>query len=359
MIMFVMSDTHNVKLDVFRRVIAEATNRKADIIIHCGDITLKHIKPELFNGLPVVCALTKQQVEGDDKDQFLIPPAGWTFTRPGQRIYKLNEFLKIYVGHATSFEFLAGSEAKLRQKLHEIRRDNDEVRWFLSGHTHHQILQQSHLITFVNPGAVQDSFDGYEFAVIDTDNGEIVFGRIPKTDPVKPTFSVGIISDSLNISDMDPNFWRNLSDELKKRGVRHVIHCGNIAISDIGRSEFADFQVFYNLRPDQKNERSFANWRQIPIENPVVEIEGYRFYVQLDLGADLMEKSEVDMYRLCLGLRRKYPEISFVLCGFTNDAFYEEGQEVRIINPGDILKDRNYAVVCLPRTEITLAQVAV
>jgi predicted phosphodiesterase len=247
----------------------------------------------------------------------------------------------------------------LDQTLNEIRRANDGVRWLFSGHTHHQIYKQSHLINFVNPGAVEDSFDGYEFAVINTGNGEIVFGRIPKTNPIRPTFSVGVISDSLDISKMDPTFWQKLTEEFKKRGVNHIIHCGNISLNDIGRPEFAGFQVFYNLRPDQNNERSFGNWHQIPIETPVVEIGGYKFYVELDLGAALLGKSEIDMEVLCLDLRRKHPEISFVLCGFTNNAFLEEGQEVRIINPGDILKDRNFTVICLPRTEITFGHVPV
>jgi hypothetical protein len=72
-----------------------------------------------------------------------------------------------------------------------------------------------------------------------------------------------------------------------------------------------------------------------------------------------MEKSEYDMHKLCLKLRRKYPRICFVLCGFTNDAFYEEGEQVRIINPGDIVKDRNYVVISLPCAEITFSRVPV
>ena len=154
-------------------------------------------------------------------------------------------------------------------------------------------------------------------------------------------------------------FWQKLAQEFKKRAVYNIIHCGNISVKDVGLKELSDFQIFYNLRPDQKVEHNFANWHQISAENPVVEIDGYKFYVQLDLGVDLLEKSEMDMYKLCLGLRRKYPEIGFVLCGFTNEGLYEEGQEVRIINPGDVLKDRNFVVICLPRAEITFGHVPV
>ena len=359
MIIGIVSDTHEDEMNALPYIIEEFKRRKVEIVIHCGDIEEKHLKPELFNNLPVICALTKNQVDKDGvvKEAFRVAPVKWVFTEPNKRIYNLTEYQRVYVGHTTSFEFLVGSEAKLDQKLHEIRTTYDCVRWFFSGHTHHQIFKQGHLINFVNPGAVADSFDGYEFAVIDTCNGEIVFGRIPKTKSIKQPISVGVISDSLDISDMDQSFWLKLAEELRKRDVKRIIHCGNIALGDIGRPELADFQVYYNLRLDQKHERIFPNWHLISNEAPVVDIDGYKFYVQLDLGADLLEKSEYDMHKLCHALRKKYPEIKFVLCGFTNDAFYEEGEEVRIINPGDILKDRNFTVICLPRTEITFGHV--
>ena len=352
----VLSDTHKDRMNALRAIIAEFKKRGVSFIVHCGDIAQDHLNAELFGGIPVVCALTEEQV---DRFEFETPPKNWTFTKPGQRIHQLNKYEMIYVGHKLSFEFLTGSEQQLNKKLNEIREKNDGVRWLFSGHTHHQIYKQSHLINFVNPGAVEDSFDGYEFAVINTDNGEIVFGRIPTTNPIKPTFSVGVISDSLKISEMDPGFWEKLRKEFKDRGVEKIIHCGNISINDIGRPELAEFQVFYYLREDQESKKTFENWTPISFANPVVEINGYKFYVQLDLGAELLEKSEVDMHKLCLSLRRKYPEISFVLCGLTSDAFLEEGQQIRIVNPGDVLNDRNFAVICLPRTEITFGHVPV
>ena len=118
--------------------------------------------------------------------------------------------------------------------------------------------------------------------------------------------------------------------------------------------------VFYYLRPDQKHDGVHPGWTQIPVGDPIVDIEGYKFCVQLELGADLEEKSEYQMHKMCLELRRKYPEITYVLCGLTNHAFLEEGSEVRIINPGGIVRgDRNFAVICLPRTEITFGHVPV
>jgi predicted phosphodiesterase len=355
MIWGVIADTHEDKMNALPHIMAEFRKRHVKAIIHAGDIEPKHLKPELFDNLPVICALVESQIE---KPEFAKPPKGWIFTRPGQRVSNFCDTV-IYVGHKRAFEFLTGSEADLINTLNIIRRDHDFVRWLFSGHTHHQIYKQGHLINFVNPGAVEDSFEGYEFAVINTETEEIVFSQIPKTRPLKERFAVGIISDSLNISDLDTTFWKRLADEFRKYNIKHIIHCGNLAEIDVGREELKDFEVYYNLRPDQKNLNAPKNWHLISGDQPVVEINGYRFYVQLDLGADLLEQSEYDMHKLCLKLRRKYSGIGFVLCGFTNDAFYEEGEQVRIINPGDVVKGRNYTVISLPCAEITFGRVSV
>lgn len=58
------------------------------------------------------------------------------------------------------------------------------------------------------------------------------------------------------------------------------------------------------------------------------------------------------MHKLSLQIRKRYPETSFVLFGSTNYAFLEEGEQVRIMNPGDVVRSRSYAVVTLPTTEI-------
>ena len=321
-----------------------------EVIFHCGDIEPRHLDPKLFGNLPVVCALIEEQ---RGTKEFCFPPNGWRYTEPGNRIVTLPNGLRFYVGHKRAFEFLAGSETQLMETLETIRKDCDGVQWLFSGHTHHQIYKQDPLISFVNPGAIESSLDGYEFAVIDTETKGITFSRIPKTKPVNRSFSVGIISDSLNISDLDVDFWANLAKQLKKRRVRDIIHCGNICIGDIGRAELKGFNVHYSLRKDQKNPSKVSgNWKLIRRENPTVEINGYKFYVQLDLGATIFEKSEVGMGQLSLVIRKDYPETSFILFGSTNYAFLEEGEQVRIINPGDVVKNRNYSVVTLPTTEI-------
>ena len=351
----VLSDTHSDRANALPHIMNEFKKRGVQTIIHCGDIEPRHLDPNLFNNLPVICALNEEQVE---KPAFQNTPSGWTFTYPGNRVLDIDH-IRMYIGHKRAFEFLAGSEEELVKSINQLRRDYDGLRWMFSGHTHHQILLQTRLVNFINPGSVEDSLDGYEFAIIDTENDEIVFSRIPRTKPSSETFSVGVISDSLNVSKSDPDFWKKLAIELKARDAGYIIHCGNIAPEDIGREELHDFEVYYYLRPWQMNRPVPLNWKIIPPNNWVVEINGYQFYVHLDLALHLFSQSEIDMQKYCMEIERENPYVSFVLFGCTNDAFLEEGQQVRIINPGDIAKSRNFSIICLPRAEITFGHVPV
>lgn len=357
MIVGILSDTHKDRMNALSHIMKEFKKQGVEFIIHSGDIDPKHLNPELFNNLPVICALTEDDLK---REGFETAPPKWKFTKPGDRVRYLPDGTRVYVGHKRAFEFLAGSETKLFQTMDEIRRDYDGLRLMTSGHTHHQIWAQTRLVNFINPGAVEDSFDGYEFAIYNTQTENVLFSRVLPTKPTKKTVSVGVISDSLDISQLDPEFWKKLAEEFQKREVKYIIHCGNLKVEDIGRKELENFEIHYNLRKDQKNHSSPPeNWHLINPNFPIVEIEGYRFCIQLDLGAELSKQSESQMYYLCQDLRRKYPEVKFVLCGFTNDAFLEEGPQIKIINPGDVNIDRNFVVITLPKTEIFFGHVPI
>ncbi|MFA5877966.1 MAG: metallophosphoesterase family protein [Candidatus Staskawiczbacteria bacterium] len=355
MIIGLISDTHEDNAGALPHIIKELRERGVELIIHCGDIEPKHLSSEVFLDIPVVCALNAEQVE---KPAFRTPPRNWELTKPGERVVDIGD-IRCYVGHKMSFDFLTGSELEFSKKLNEIRRDHDGLRWVFAGHTHHQILFQTQLVTFINPGAISDSYDGYEFAVIDTKNDEIVFGRIPKTKPLTKPFSVGVISDSLKISQLDIDFWQKLAEEFHRRDVSRIIHCGNIAEEDIGRPELNDFEVFYNLRDSQTNSANVPdNWHLIDPESPLVDINGYQFFIQLGLARKLLDESEVGMHKYILSLKERFPFVSFILFGCSRDTFMEE-QDVRIINPGDVARSRNFAVICLPRAEITFGHVPI
>ncbi len=318
-------------------------------IVHTGDIEARnHLDPKLFLNLPVICALTEEQAGNPD---FNCPPPNWVFTRPGDRI-RVFCGVKIYVGHKRSFTYLMGSEQTLVNEINQIRATNDGVSWMFAGHTHRQICDQGIQVGFVNPGAVWNSLDGYEYAIVNPETSCVTFSRIPKVKTSRDQFRIGVISDSLNVSEVRPDFWEKLAPALDAYGAKTLIHCGNIKLSDIGRPELEKFQVHFNLRADQAFKGVLpSNWMRIPLEFPVVDIEGHKLLVQLDFGALIAEQSEVGLAALSQDLLRKYPEIGFILCGFTRTAFLEEGELVWVINPGDA-RSSSFAVIGFPTTEV-------
>jgi putative phosphoesterase len=368
MIIGVLSDTHKDQKKAIPHIVEEFKKRGVELIVHCGDIIPKHVSDKLFGGLPVICALVDDQKD----DSFFEDnkPKGWEFTRSGKRIVMLSDGTMIYVGHKRHLDFLRMSVEQFNVTLTDLRQDFDGLRIVFGGHLHFQTFKQGHLVSFINPGAVEDAVGwGYEFAVVDTDTGQVVFSRILPTTDDRPTFSVGVISDSLDISHRDPDYWNRLAKEFRERGVNHIIHCGNLALCDIGRAEMREFVVHYAIRPDQESGHSELrdgkkipeNWKVIAEEGldsgAVVCLNGYHFYVQLDLGLRFMKESEIGMDSLAMQIRRKYPETEFVLCGFTREALLVEGQQVTTINPGDVNTDRSFATICLPRREITFGHV--
>lgn len=354
MILGIFSDTHEDKMNAIPHIIKEFKKRNVELIIHCGDIIPEHINAELFGNMPVICALTEEQTGID----FQTPPNGWIFTRPQDRVRYLNKHEKIYVGHKRFFELLRKTESEFMETLEIISRDYDCIRWLFGGHTHRQIFKQNNLINCVNPGAVANSLSGYEFTIINTETETTVFSRILPEKLTKKTFKIAVISDSRNISELSPSFWGKLAQKLKQSDVKEIIHCGNLASADIGKKELRDFKIHYNLRKDQKNPKEIpSNWKLIKPNSPIVKINDYSFCVQHGLGKDLLKESEMGMLSISLSLVEEYPAIEFVLFGLTHEAFLEENEQVQIINPGDIVKDHSYAVIELPKSEITFSRI--
>lgn len=368
MIIGVLSDTHKDRKKAIPHIVQEFKKRGVEMIVHCGDIIPEHVSNELFGNLPVVCAF----VDGQKDDPVFGDgcPKGWVFTRSGSRVIRLLDDSLVYVGHKRHLDFLQKTGAEFDAILTKLRQEFDGLRIVFGGHLHFQTFKQGRLVSFINPGAVEDAVGwGYEFAVVDTVSGQFVFSRILPTHDCRSTFSVGVISDSLDVNLRDNTFWSRLANEFESRGVSHVIHCGNLDLSDVGQVAMNNFVVHYAIRSDQKYQHEKlqkeskipANWQVISMENldsgAVISINGYCFYVQLDLGLKYMVESELGMDNLAMQIRRKYPGTEFVLCGFTREALLVAGQQVITLNPGDANTDRNFAVICLPRREITFGHV--
>lgn len=371
----VIADTHKDKNNAVPHIMEEFRRRGVQFIFHAGDLTeKKHFDPKLYGGFPVCYALTEDQcersIDGDylcPKDGFFPPCGSWRYTMPNHRIIRFDGEA-YYLGHKLPYDFyLNMDESKFDERLQRIRLANDGLRWVFGGHTHAQTYRQGRLVSMVNPGAAEGSVNwGYEFAVIYTEENLVVFGRVMPTPPQDQPFTVGIISDSLNVSRLDVNFWERLRLEFVTRGVSHIIHCGNIDVKDIGRPELANFTVHYNLLDEQIEDLNIANywgfippnWKLIKPDYPVVDISSQRFYVKLDLALDFLNLSEMGMDILAMKIRQKFPMTNYVLCGFTNEALYYEGQQIRIVNPGDVNHDRNFATICFPTNLITFGHVS-
>ena len=364
----VLSDTHGDTKNAIPHIVREFKKRGVELVVHCGDIIPKHVSKELFGGLPVICAF----VDGQKEDPIFLEncPENWDITFPGNRIRHLPDGEVIYVGHKRHIDFLRKTAEQFAETLMDIRQQFDGLRYVFGGHMHFQTFKQGQLVSFINPGAVEDALGwGYEYAIVNIVSGEVIFSRILPTPDDRSEFSVGVISDSLDITHRDHTYWGRLAKELGDRGVSHIIHCGNIEIKDVGRPELGGFIVHYAIRTDQYLEhKKFkesgmipSNWSVVPEvdsdEGPIVSVNGYKFYVQLDLGLKYMTVSEAGMDSAAMQIRRKHPETEFVLCGFTREALFVEGSQVITINPGDTNADRSFVVICLPRREITFGNV--
>ncbi len=364
----ILSDTHKDEKKAIPHIMEAFKRNGVEMILHCGDIIPEHVSSELFGHLPVACALVERQKENSVFNEE--KPVGWQFTRSGQRVIQLPDGTWVYLGHKRHLDFLRATEERFNEILTDLRQDFDGLRFVFGGHLHFQTYKQGPLVSFINPGAVEDALGwGYEYAIVDTGSGQVTFGRILPTVDDRTPFVVSVISDSLDISHRDATYWLRLAEEFRKKSVSHVIHCGNLALTDIGRPELKEYIVHYAVRQDQKYDHLDIqkagnippNWKVIAEEDldkgAVVEIAGYRFFVQLDLGLEFMKVSELGMDSMAMQIRRKYPETQFVLCGFTREALLVEGQQVTIINPGDVNSDRSFATIRLPDHEIMFDQV--
>jgi predicted phosphodiesterase len=362
----VISDTHLNSKKALEHIIQIFLQKGIELILHCGDIIPEHLDSKLFGGLPVICALINEQVDACNNgkaDFFKVgaEPDGWIFTRPDERIVNLGP-CSAYVGHKRSFDLLTGSEEKLWQKMHDIRRDNDNCRFLLSGHTHKQTFLKSLYLGFINSGAVEGSFGaagGHEYAIIDTETDTVIFSRIQNPIPIKDKSVIGLITDSYDISEMVPDFWFKLNQAFKAAEVTDIIHCGNIEIADVGHPELSGFTVHYYLRPDQKEpDEKPDNWRLISLEKPIVEINNYRFLVQLALGPELLDHTEVQIHKRITKLQAQYPGlIQYIFCGQTGTGLLEEMETAILINPGSVKICRDYVIIKLPINEYIFSSI--
>jgi predicted phosphodiesterase len=393
MIIGCMGDTHDVDKSYSSKTVNEFINRKVQVIVHTGDIESHHIDPELYAGLPVICVLTKMQAYDAN---FSFSPNNWRFVRPGYnkdepkfvgnftdpranevlaelaQLFQLqkihcrivpikigNEAVMAYCGHERSFDVYTDPQ-KVRNFFTEINQVYDGVRLAVTGHMHRQFVWRHGSLTWVMPGSVLESLNKtHEFATVDTSNWEVVLGRLCNTEAKLKPVTVGIVSDTGNIDDLDCHFWEKLKKEFNFRDASHIICCGYFHPSDIGRPEFADKQVYYYLLPEfaDYSVGNYLNWHRLPYDNPVVDICGHLFYVQHDIGPEQADLSDAGRHNAFIDIRNRYKRLDYIVSGLVPDTIVQEDGNSFFINPGDAKEHRNFSTVCLPRGELTISPV--
>lgn len=385
MIYGIMSDTHNCDRERIRKTIDEEfIPRGVEVIAFAGDIEIKHADRELFRRLPTLCVMTKEQAFDSN---FCYAPEHWRYVRPAysenppsiagnfsdpeavKKLAELQEYCEkvrifsrivsfadetIYLGHERSDDFF-NNFGKVRKFFTLINQIRDGVRLAITGHKHHQFLLRTNNFTWINPGALDHSWNGTEeFAVYDSVKDEVVFGRLSSQESRLNPVSVGILSDTLNVDDLDASYWLRCRENFDRRGVTHVICCGNFLSRDIGHRELDGLQVYcYLLSNDSMPQSIPENWHIIRHSNPVVEIGGHRFYVQHEIGSEQGSLSEVQRDAVLKDIRARYPHLDFIIAGLGPETVYMEGQDYSFINPGNARDHKRFAVVCLPRREYT------
>lgn len=385
MIYGIMSDTHNCEDKLISRTVEEEfIPRGAQVIVHAGDIGIQHIRRELFGNLPTLAVLTKEQAFDP---AFCFSPEGWRLVRPSypvlppnvignfsdpealKKLIELQEYCDkvrifsrivsfdgetVYLGHERSDDFF-NNFGQVRKFFTEINQIRDGVRLAVTGHKHHQFLLHTNNFTWINPGAQDHSWNGTaEFAVYDSVKDEVVFGRLSSQESRLNPVSVGILSDTLNVDDLDANYWLRCRENFDRRGVTHVICCGNFLPRDIGHKELDGLEVYcYLLSNTDMPHLIPQNWHIIRHSNPVVEIGGHRFYVQHEIGSEQGSLSEVQRDAVLKDIRARYPHLDFIIAGLGSETVYMEGQDYSFINPGNARDHKRFAVVCLPRREYT------
>lgn len=389
-----IGDTHDVEERIIKDIVCnELLPRGVEVAIHTGDIEIQHVSAELFSNLPMTCVLTKQQSFDPD---FSYAPKNWRFVRPAywkdkpefigkftdelanacvkelitfneqQRIFcrlvpiKVdNEMVMAYCGHERSFDIFKNSQ-RVQEFFTEINQVYDGVRLAVSGHMHRQFIWRHGNLLWVNPGSIIESMNRTrEFAVVNTANWEVVCGRLTNAEAKIEPVTIGIISDTGNIDELDRSFWQRLKVEFDNRGVSYVICCGDFRPSDVGRLELANCQVYYYLLPEFASfpDPGPANWHRISYDNPVIDICGHQFYIQHEIGPEQANFSDIERHCAFDEIRKRYKHLDFIVTGLVSDTIVQEADKYFFINPGDAKDHRNFATLCLPRSELTVGTV--
>lgn len=387
----IFSDTHMDKYGTIPLIIQEFQKEKVDFIIVTGDLYEKHLTRDIFKNFPVIYATVSNQIEMEEfkrLDNF--KETGFYFTKPvfyggpSNRIVNLktlnlgNEI--IYVGHDRSYDFQYDKMEVGIKGLFKINSsENIGIRWWFAGGDHKPKLIVDGLFKFVDTGAAaleQSYGNGAEYGILDFDEDTISFKRLlpievieKKKDPnfeIKNTDNIALIYNTIGITQPynDPDYYNKLKNHLKTRhDITNLIHLGKIDVTDIGREELSDFKVYLNLSMQKIDEFEKLgkplppNWVYMEGGKKYVEVgKGFKILFEPNLGMEIKKRSEEDLFDLEKRLVAEDENLTHVC--FDSHLPHCSGLDlIKVISPGNSVKDRYYSVISHPKNEITFGRI--
>ncbi len=354
----VIGDSHKDSFGA-QRIITEYEMKNHGItqVIHTGDLDPRHFNSETFLDLPVAVAFIPSDFDG--KFDLNRRPYNWQITRRGERIVKVYVH-DIYLGHMIGWECLTKSTDKVRQKIEEIRMENDGIRYVFCGHSHFQYFLRDPVISLINPGYVEEK---YEYTLLDPDSGLITFTRLPM-EPIlqKDIIKICVIADTDHISKKDKTYWPSLIEIMKAEGVTDLVICCNIQKEDVCRKDLADFTVHCWLDSVMEFDckkilGENKNWIVLNEENPIMQFGHYQFFVGSNLCQEIFGDSMFDLDSWSMKFLANHREVKFVLFGGSYRTVFEKNERLYFIDPGDVISSRSYCIIELPRRAITFGTV--
>jgi predicted phosphodiesterase len=193
MIILCIGDTHDCNSNEFDIIAELARKRKADLIIHTGDILDEHIGHTALNDFKVVLSMTNQNPNYDRSQA----PKNWILVEEKKPFFEIETLkgnkIPVIINHYLGMKhFLSTlgdnmddiSKKMLGKIIEKFQNDYGYVAYVFCGHSHRQNTFNFLSTMVINPGAWKDNDHvRRSFAVVDTFTWDVTMGSLTKHYP--------------------------------------------------------------------------------------------------------------------------------------------------------------------------------
>ena len=172
----------------------------------------------------------------------------------------------------------------------------------------------------------------------------------------------GILSDTHDVEDSAID---GVMEEFEKRGVEHIVHCGDLESPHMVPKLFRGYPVTYALNAEQMEKPAFQNpppgWRPTVPGQRIIDIKHVRCYVGHKRSFDFLNGTEGNLMNFLEELRNKNDGLRWVFSGHTHHQFFVQTDLVDFVNPGalqDSLDDNyEFAIVDTQKYEVIFSRI--